>query len=483
MPIFKLRSKRRAQVIVEIGDQYVKLFYAQNPHNKNPLYRYMLIQEEKLSEQKIVDSIKKFIKTNSIDKSSRIIIGIPSFYAIYRNIEIPSADKKEINQIIELQIGSRTPYPKNEIVFDYSITDIMLGKYSKILLVIMKRNIILKRYDILRQAGYEVDEVYLVPEPVTKFLFEINPEKKAAPFGILHIDIESTDFAIAQNGSCMYIRSMPYGSQSFKADPRNNSVLLLDEMKKTLDSYKANNITEMPCCIYMVAEKILADNISGYLSEVSGIRILPFNFTHFYQDSINIDKVAESDFGPSFLYAFALIFAKNKNRMNFVPYDIKLKNQVEKSSQAMVRFGISLVILFIIFCAVLLTHIAVKDLYFKKISSEFVEEEQKVKCLENITVNTRVVKEFIKKKGSSLNAMSRLYNSIPDDIYLNSIKYDKDKTLMFTGSAVSMSRIFSFVTELENNEFFKDVKVDFTRSRRQSGVEVADFGLTLVFLE
>ncbi|MFH1768839.1 MAG: PilN domain-containing protein, partial [Candidatus Omnitrophota bacterium] len=56
----------------------------------------------------------------------------------------------------------------------------------------------------------------------------------------------------------------------------------------------------------------------------------------------------------------------------------------------------------------------------------------------------------------------------------------QDDTIILTGTADTMSRVFSLVTALENNKIFKNVKVDFTKSRVVKKEEVADFGLTLV---
>ena len=42
-----------------------------------------------------------------------------------------------------------------------------------------------------------------------------------------------------------------------------------------------------------------------------------------------------------------------------------------------------------------------------------------------------------------------------------------------------MSRIFSFVTEMEQQKFFEGVKTEYTESRKDKGEDVSDFGIVL----
>ena len=79
--------------------------------------------------------------------------------------------------------------------------------------------------------------------------------------------------------------------------------------------------------------------------------------------------------------------------------------------------------------------------------------------------------------------MTELYMALPPEVYLANIAFNEDRTLNISGTADTMSRVFSLVTDMENNKFFSNVKVDSTRSRRVEGNEVADFGLTLTIEE
>ncbi len=85
---------------------------------------------------------------------------IPSHLVITKNIEVPSIDPREIKEIINLQAGRHTPYSREEIIVDYINIGISKHSYTKILLVIVERNVIKRQFDILDKAGVKSQKVF-----------------------------------------------------------------------------------------------------------------------------------------------------------------------------------------------------------------------------------------------------------------------------------------------------------------------------------
>ena len=83
------------------------------------------------------------------------------------------------------------------------------------------------------------------------------------------------------------------------------------------------------------------------------------------------------------------------------------------------------------------------------------------------------------KKGDIVSVVSMLYDAVPGEIYLKGIKVDAEGKIFIKGTSESMSRIFAFVTELENNKLFKGVKTEYTESSGASGQEISEFGIVM----
>ena len=63
----------------------------------------------------------------------------------------------------------------------------------------------------------------------------------------------------------------------------------------------------------------------------------------------------------------------------------------------------------------------------------------------------------------------------PDEIYLQSILLGEEGRINIQGISESMSRVFNFVTALEESEYFKSVKTTSTTAKKDRGKDVAAF--------
>ena len=100
-----------------------------------------------------------------------------------------------------------------------------------------------------------------------------------------------------------------------------------------------------------------------------------------------------------------------------------------------------------------------------------------------ISEKTRVVREFIQKRGLALRVIAELQKMLPADMYLSEISLTEDGKVSLKGSSSLMSGVFSFVTQMENNSVFKGVTSDYTKSRKENDKEVSDFGLSATLEE
>ena len=69
---------------------------------------------------------------------------------------------------------------------------------------------------------------------------------------------------------------------------------------------------------------------------------------------------------------------------------------------------------------------------------------------------------------------------IGDDLYLSQVNYGKDGNVSIAGTAASMSRVFAFVTQLMQSNYFSKVETKETKSRKEGKDDVADFVIECV---
>jgi len=108
---------------------------------------------------------------------------------------------------------------------------------------------------------------------------------------------------------------------------------------------------------------------------------------------------------------------------------------------------------------------------------------KEAQLLERTSTKARVLDNLLKKRDGGLYAFQKLMSLIGEEIYLASFSYDDQGNLKFAGTADSMSRVFAFVTKLEESNYYRDVKTDQTKSRREGKREVADFEISCALAE
>ena len=132
-------------VVVDLSGNSLKLVYAKVWHNKIEKLDLFAKNITGLSD----DDISRVIRTifNEHKLNPRTILNVlPSNLAITKNIEIPSRDHQEIREIVNLQAGRHTPYSREEIIVDYLDVGTYRHNYTKVLLVIVAKNIIKNIY-------------------------------------------------------------------------------------------------------------------------------------------------------------------------------------------------------------------------------------------------------------------------------------------------------------------------------------------------
>ena len=100
------------------------------------------------------------------------------------------------------------------------------------------------------------------------------------------------------------------------------------------------------------------------------------------------------------------------------------------------------------------------------------------KQLEQMFTKTQVVKEYLATRGDSIDTLSELYETLPQDVRLTDVKYDSGDKFSVRGTSTTMSSVFAFVTNMEKSPKFKSVKTKYVTTRNEEGKDVADFEIT-----
>lgn len=470
----KILNPQKNILIIEMTDSHLKIVFLKAIRENKEFIDAAVYKIEDYSDEEIVDKIKEFMHTHSL-KNPVVINVMPSNFVIAKNIEIPSVDDKEINEIIELQASRHTPYSRNEIIMDYMKVGVVYGRYTQVILIIVKRVAVDRRLKIIGDAGLNVDTCVLDAEALSLFCIDrYIHELEEGVLGVVDIDYNHTIFAVINKQSVLYIRTILIGSKDILSQESGKNKLL-DELKNSLEAYQAENIGDFPKKALLTRDDEFQDIRTGL--ENLNISCVALSCPEFTDDNSKLSSlVREEDVSLFASLSTAYIF--EGLHLNLIPEEDKLKKKILRKARETTKLGILSIVTLFLLSGFLISNIILKNMYITRLIEKYGRENKEAQQLQNILDRIGIIKRFLREKGKSLEVLSKIFGIIPKDIYLNSLTVDKEGKISITGTANSMSKVFSFVTEIEESEYFKDVNVDFTKTRRVKGEEVADFGFT-----
>jgi len=473
-------ASAKTLLAVELDSANLIISYGKMSKDKFDLENIAIFDITQNNSDEIALKIKQTIAVFKI-KNTQVVNIIPNQYVITKNIEIPSIDPNEIKEIIDLQAGRHTPYSRNEIVMDYSEIGVIHGRYTKVLLAIVKREIVEEREKIIKSAGLKLAGVLLGAECLAQLIFEKYKEPDSdIPVFFVHIGGQNIDFIAAKNGILIYLRTAQIPLDIVLSNNPEQSQQFVAEVKKTIDLYCSEELSKQPEKIYFsgLINKDIIDN-ETLKAGLEGFRLRYIDRSDlFYLNNDTISVLSQySDVSP--FYVFSGMLTKNIAHLTLIPEDVRLKNQITNKAKKFTMMAILSMSILVMLALILGVKAFVRNIYLEKLTSSYRQENTEAERLMAIADRTGVMKRFLNKKGDLLTTIEEIFLILPEEVYLNTLDVREDETITFTATADSMSRVFSLVTNIENSKYFKNVTVDFTKSRVVKNGEVADFGLTL----
>ena len=430
-----------------------------------------------LSDEDIVKMLKGVFLERK-PKAAKIVSIIPSHLAITKNIEIPSADPREIREIISLQAGRHTPYSREEIIIDHIEIGTYKNSYTKILLVIVARNIVKRQYEILDRAGLKLEKVFFAPEALAWAVSKmLKIESDSAPLNIIHIDEGLTDFMVMFKKKPVFVRSISIGIQHLAQEREKYQLRLAEELKKSLEAYQSEGIGEGPSRVIITGAIEEMGGLEAVLAEtlLLPVRLMPY----FNNLSISAEafKAASSARRVSFLNLIAPLLGYDELKVDLVPEEIKLRKALEERGRDLIKTGIFSLSLFVLVFFILLSEIFFKSAYLKRLNARYQPLIVQAQKLDEDNTRITTIRHYLENRGYSLEALTELYKITPLEIELNDIRQDERGKFSLKGTAQTMSTAYTFVEIMEKSKYFKDVKNTYATKRRDGLKEVADFEL------
>ncbi|MFH1578370.1 MAG: pilus assembly protein PilM [Candidatus Omnitrophota bacterium] len=467
--------KVRDLIAIDLSSRDLKIAHLIFSRQKKEIRNLALHKIENLSEDEIAQIIKELTKGLPLAKS-HIVVAIPSFLTITKNIEIPSRDPNEIKEIINLQASRHTPYSREEIIIDYINIGVHKQNYTKVLLVIATRTVIRRQLEILTKAGLNIERMAFAPEGIGHIISRNLKLAQDVPANIIHITETFTDFMVILKSKVIFVRNIPIGLSHLSSEREKYEPKFIEEAKKSLEAYSSEDIGKAPTRFFLTG----AVDDNKFLVEILNTNLGVTIETLSYFDYFSIaPKVAKTDLFKnkqvSFLDSIAPLFAYDETMLDLVPEEIKLERVITQRGREVIKAGILVMAAFVLVYCLLLVKIYVRSSYLKDLSVRYSSIHMDAEKLKSTFSKNQIIKDCLASRGYPLEVLVAVYDALSLDVEIGYLKFETDKAFAIEGRADSMSAVFSFVDRLTESPYFEKVETRYTRQKRVGEKDLADF--------
>lgn len=462
-------------ICVDFSGDSLKIAFLQAISGKKQILNLKTADIHGLSDSDIARTLKSCLSGLSVRSLSAISI-VQSPLAITRNIEVPSQNVQEIEEIVNLQASRLTPYAREDIIIDYINVGTYRKNYTKLLLITVTRSLIKRQIDILFGAGIKIERICFSADAIAYAVSQVvNAGQDEGVVNILHINSNFTDFIIALKGKLIFVRGIPIGAEQIISGKEQYHTRLIEEIKRSLEAYKVEDIEKSPQRLIFSGAIENLKELGSALNSTFRIPVttLPYlKYVHLYQEALKAPLPFERQ---SFLDVIAPLIAADRLRLNLILEEIKLKRLLEEKGKDVVKTGMFIMICFILICAILVSKIYFRGLYLRQLNSMYAQQHNEAQRLEEDFTRVRAVRNYLFLRGGSLSVLDALYNVIPSDVQLADIRFERQGRFTVRGSAASMASVFALIDDMGKTAYFKDVKSKYATKRKEAGRDMVDF--------
>jgi Tfp pilus assembly PilM family ATPase/Tfp pilus assembly protein PilN len=475
-------SKKNDQDLVgfELNADELRIVHVRLTQLKREVAHAVNLEVHGLSDDDIASRLRGALTQMGL-KNPRAFLMVPMNAVITRTIEIPSRDPVEIREIVSLQASRHTPYSRSEIIIDTLNLGVVRENYTKVLLVIVPKEVVVRQLAILEKAGLKVKKVFFPPEGIGSACTKIlNAENSDTVHGIVHMDTHFTEFIVIQRGKVLFVRGITIGAANLLDEKEIYNDRFIDELQKSLESYVADELGPMPSTLLLTGVVAESTELDELFNETLRIPLKHQTYFNHFSMSGAARQTAAGLTRASFFGLIAPLLLFDRMRIDLVSEEQKMQIQLERRGREMVKTGVLVMLLLSLVFAGFVSKIYFKKAYLSKLQKRYGPIREEAKQLEQMFTKTQVVKEYLATRGDSIATLSELYETLPEDIRLTDIKYDAGDKFSVRGTSSTMASVFAFVTSMEKSEKFKSVKTKYVTARNEEGKDVADFEIMSV---
>jgi Tfp pilus assembly protein PilN len=472
-------------LVVSLGSEILKMGHGRATHGKFLIEGVAVEDVSKKTDSEISQLILLYCQARKIVPAQALCL-ISSKQFIFKNVDIPSTEKEEVSKIIDLQAGRFTPYGRDEIVIDFVCLESLVQHFTSVLLFIVNRKIASRLASIFQASRLQTERVVVASDCMaTTYIEAAKSIPLKGALGGLHVGEEYSELTVIDKNQVVFVRNIPVGAAALKKNPDQARSDFIQELSRSVSAYHDQGVGQPIQRLWVTG---FTENSGAFEEEFkktdspnSGqIEVSNFDYRRYFNVSESVMGIVQQASQFSFFEIFSVLAHSDQAKVNLLLPELKLRRRVRESSREILGLGILIMSVFLLASLIMGSKIYFRKIVNQKLNQASQKFSEEAKRLEIVSTKNRIVKKLIESRGKELTVLNVINGFIGDDLYLSQVNYSSEGNVTITGTAASMSRVFAFVTQLMQSNYFSKVETKETKSRKEGNEDVADFVIECV---
>ena len=467
----------KTRTVIEVTVHHLKLMQTIGEGDKAALSHCALLNIQGLPDDAIAKRLTALDKAEKLRlNKSEVVVIISRPNVILRYLNLPSQNPQELRQMVHLQAANHIPYSREDAVIDFVILDTGAEGYSKVLVVVVLREVVLRVQKILETAKISVSRATMSSLGIF-YWFKKFALKDQDVSMLLDIGEDESEICICDQHHLFTARHVPLGIQMIESQPSE----FLKQMDLTVGSYNKEKLGSAVTRFNVFSAR---EELKHFCEHLSKEYHLPVD----YQRTVANASIAVIDSfkwpddllsgGPSVTALVGLSLGDLLEDIDLIPHEIKSAQHQKKTRSSFMRTGIAGVaaVVALIFAFNLGTmH---KSLYLKDLEKQLKEVKAKVSQAQKKTEQVDALKSALYSRFIFIDTMDEIYRLLPPGTSLINLTVSGGRTLSLQGVSFKGEDINLFQNAMVGSPKFNNVNLDYVNKRTTQDGEVNYFKIT-----
>jgi len=467
-----IRAPGRLVTAIELGSDWVKLVQADR-HGRSPVISRVMVR--KLDEGDVASgALARAVKALNCGAGD-VIACVPRHAVTVRTFELPSADPREVGDMIDLQIAKQTPYSRDEIVFDYRLSEGAREGYTRVMLVIAPSAVMRQRCRILEDLGLNVR---LVTVSTDGLVGAIQHRMDAGALGlgggiaVLDVDASASEVLVLQDGMVLFSRGLAVGAKDVAEDPIAGSERLIQETARALETFRHESPSGRLERLLLSGALRDLDGLDDRLRAILGLPVERFDFA---TETIPAGRGSTPDDARgrevSLTAVAGAALAPDRLDIDLTPDSILARRAVARRAAAMTVTAVLIVAALVLMSLFVESRLFERQHYLASLNARVKSTTAAADEIESMKHKVALVTGRARGGMVPVTVLAELHTLIGSDISLTSLELE-DGRLTLRGVTLGGPEVSSsLVATMGHSLLFHDVK----RPRTQSAKDRTEF--------